>query len=115
MTKKIVIPKLETTLSVSTAETASPEPHKPEALEATALKILSALASMAMRSQRHEAELSLALRMNRLTLPPDQIESAIRYLLAERCIARVVPLNDGGLLVVVTDTGFGRVKMPARR
>ncbi len=68
-------------------------------------RLLTALALMAVRSKRRQADLSAALRRSGLDASSQMLGTALRHL--ERCgfIENLVPLYDGGLLMSVTARG----------
>jgi hypothetical protein len=77
--------------------------------------LLAALAGMAVRSHRRQADLDVAVRRAGLIAGPDRLRVALRRLLEDGCVERVVPLADGGVLVSVTGRGIERISHTARR
>jgi hypothetical protein len=64
--------------------------------------LLGALAAMAARNRRGEADLFAALRGAGLTIDGGRLEAALAYLRAEGCVTNLVPLSDGDMLMKVT-------------
>ncbi len=79
--------------------TASPE-------EAFATKLLGALAAMAVRSKRRQADLAAALRRSGMVADQHSLSVALRHLEAIGCIEDLVPLYGGGVLMSVTSRGI---------
>ena len=67
-----------------------------------AVLLLMALANMAARSKRGQADLVAALRGAGLTAEPRRVRAALRLLQERGAIEHLVPLSDGGLLLSVT-------------
>lgn len=74
------------------------------------LPVLAALAAMAGRSRRREAEVRMAAHAFGLESQPHSHDAVLARLAADGCIANAVRLNDGGLIVVVTAAGFDRLR-----
>lgn len=74
------------------------------------LPVLAALAKMASGSRRREAETLMAVRAFGLTIGQGLLAAVVVQLEAEACITRPIPLNDGGSIVMVTATGFDRLR-----
>lgn len=68
-------------------------------------QLLRALATMAVRSKRRQADLSAALARSGLDTDPGRITEALRHLETIGCIEQLVPLYDGGVLMSVTSRG----------
>ncbi len=69
-------------------------------------KLLNALATMAVRSKRRQADLSAAMNRSGLQADQAQMTDALRELEAEGLIENIVPLYDGGVLLLVTSRGI---------
>jgi hypothetical protein len=68
-------------------------------------RLLQALAAMAVRSKRRQADLSAALARANLDTDPHRVTEALRQLERSGCIEHLVPLYDGGVLMSVTSRG----------
>jgi len=68
-------------------------------------RLLKALATMAVRSKRRQADLSAALARANLDTDPHGVTEALRQLEKSGCIEHLVPLYDGGVLMSVTSRG----------
>ena len=68
-------------------------------------QLLQALAAMAVRSKRRQADLSAALARANLDTDPHRVTEALRQLERSGCIEHLVPLYDGGVLMSVTSRG----------
>jgi hypothetical protein len=77
--------------------------------------LLAALAGMAARSHRRQADLFVAVRRSGLTATPDLVRAALRHLQDDGCVDRVVPLADGGVLLSVTSRGVERLSHSSLR
>jgi hypothetical protein len=77
--------------------------------------LLAALAQMAVRSHRRQADLDVAVRRAGLLVGPDRLRAALQRLQDDGCVERVVPLADGGVLVSVTGRGIERLSHTSRR
>ncbi len=77
--------------------------------------LLAAVAAMAARSHRRQADLFVAARRFGLTAPPDHIRQTLRQLHADGCVERVVPLADGGILLSITGRGLERLSHSSLR
>jgi hypothetical protein len=66
------------------------------------LAVAEALTAMAMRSCRHQADLMAALRGAGLPLERRRIDAALRRLVFEGKVSKVLRLADGGMLVSVS-------------
>lgn len=71
--------------------------------------LLAALATMAVRSHRRQADLGIAVRRAALMAGPERIHRALLNLEHDGCVDQVVPLTDGGVLVSVTGRGIERL------
>ena len=71
--------------------------------------LLAALAGMAMRSRRRQADLDIAVRRAGLAANPAQLAAALQALAEDGCIEGMVPLADGGMLLSVTARGIERL------
>lgn len=69
--------------------------------DAFAALLLRALAEMAGRSKRRQADLTAALHRAGLPAEPARVRAALRQLLAQGRVTGPVPLSDGGLLLTV--------------
>jgi hypothetical protein len=90
----------DTAGSVEPAGTATP----PDAGDADAEfteQLLMALAGMAARSKRGQADLTAALRGAGIAAEPPRVRAALRLLHARGAVRNFVPLFDGGLLLSV--------------
>jgi hypothetical protein len=86
-------------------DTDAPSEHAPVAQAPDprlASVLLGALAAMAARNRRGEADLYAALRGAGLTIDGARLEAALDYLRAEGCVTNLVLLSDGDLLMKVT-------------
>lgn len=92
-----------------------------EAFQASAVErdfedaLLAALASMAVRSHRRQADLIVATRRAALFAGPERLQIALSRLVADGSVEAVVPLADGGVLVSVTSRGIDRLNNTSRR
>lgn len=77
--------------------------------------LLAALASMAVRSHRRQADLVVATRRASLVAGPERLQIALSRLVADGSVEAVVPLADGGVLVSVTSRGIERLNQTSRR
>lgn len=77
--------------------------------------LLAALAGMAVKSPRRQADLFVAARRFGLTAAQDHLRVALTHLQADGCVDRVVPLEDGGVLVSITNRGIERLSHSAMR
>jgi hypothetical protein len=88
---------------------------RPQKSTSAAQRLLSALADMASRSTRVQADLGAAMRQAKLLLGADQIVAALAELEIGGYVAQIVPLGDGGTLVSVTASGAELVRAARRR
>lgn len=77
-------------------------------------QLLSALATMAMRSKRRQADLCAALCRANLDTDPKIVTEALRQLERSGCIEHLVPLYDGGVLMSVTTRGIEKLSAGPR-
>jgi len=77
--------------------------------------LLAALASMAVRSHRRQADLGVATRRAALSMGADKLQLALLRLQEDGCIDSIVPLTDGGVLLSVTSRGIERLSLTSRR
>ena len=77
--------------------------------------LLAALASMAVRSHRRQADLAVATRRASLIAEPSSLRIALLRLHQDGCIDSIVPLADGGVLLSVTSRGIDRLGSTSRR
>ena len=77
--------------------------------------LLAALAGMAARSHRRQADLFVAARRFGISAPPDRIRQTLHQLQADGCVERVVPLADGGVLLSITGYGLERLSQSSLR
>jgi hypothetical protein len=67
-----------------------------------AARVLRAVALMAARSYRREADLAAALRAADIPIDMDLVRPALRSPRGRGCISNLVALSDGGLPLTVT-------------
>ena len=78
--------------------------------DAFAFDVLAALADMAMRSKRRQADLDAALRRAGMdSAGHTRRHAALNRLQQLGCIDKVVELTDGGVLLSVTALGLDRL------
>ncbi len=77
--------------------------------------LLEALAGMAVRSPRRQADLGVSLRRAGLDPDPERVAFALQDLLDDGCVGGMVELSDGGMLLTVTTTGIDRLAGTSRR
>jgi hypothetical protein len=78
-----------------------------------AARLLQALADMASRSRRREADLTAAMHKAGLAAELAQVNAALLLLQRQDCIKNLLPLSDGGLLLTVTGNAMdGSVLAP---
>jgi hypothetical protein len=81
-----------------------------------AARLLHALTAMAHCSRRREAEVQAAMHRAGLSADPALLAGALRLLEAHGCLKNVVPLSDGGTLLIVTGADMDRTEVaPAGR
>jgi hypothetical protein len=68
--------------------------------------ILKAVADMALRSKRRQADLQAALRRAGIEAGRARILDVLEILCAQRWVENIVPLLDGGVLLGVTGLGL---------
>lgn len=76
--------------------------------------LLAALATMAVRSKRRQADLCAALSRAGLDREPGRVTKALRALEQAGCIEHLVPLYDGGVLMSVTSRGIEKLSSGPR-
>ncbi len=72
-------------------------------------EVLVAVADMALRSKRRQADLDAALWSAGMTDGHDRRLAALTRLREEGCVDKVVELSDGGVLLSVTALGLDRL------
>jgi hypothetical protein len=77
-------------------------------------EVLVAVADMALRSKRRQADLDAALWSAGMTDGRDRRLAALERLREEGCVEKVVELSDGGVLLSVTALGLDRLGSPNR-
>jgi hypothetical protein len=68
--------------------------------------VLVALAAMAVRSKRRQADVGAALRRGRVKAESDRVIAALQLLEQRGCVEAMVPTYDGGILLSVTGQGM---------
>ncbi len=86
----------------------------PSPEEQLATRLLSALATMAVRSKRRQADLTAALRRSGIVADSQGLWVALRHLELIGCIEDLVPLYDGGMLMSVTSRGIEQLNSGPR-
>ena len=71
-------------------------------------RVLAAVAAMALRSKRRQADLDAALWGAGVTGGREQRLAALERLREQGCVDKVVALSDGGILLSVTALGLDR-------
>jgi hypothetical protein len=74
--------------------------------------VLVAVADMALRSKRRQADLDAALWSAGMTGAHDRRLAALERLREQGCVDKVVELSDGGVLLSVTALGLDRLGGP---
>ncbi len=69
-------------------------------------RLLRALATMAVRSKRRQADLTAAICRGELQTEATDLAPTLRSLEEQGFIEQIVPLYDGGMLVSVTSRGI---------
>ena len=82
-----------------------PQSHEDE-IEDFSTNLLRALATMAVRSKRRQADLSAVICRGGLSADRETIAAALRRLEKAGLIENIVPLYDGGMLISVTSRGI---------
>jgi hypothetical protein len=90
------------------------DPDLPSPEEQLALRLLGALATMAVRSKRRQADLTAALRRSGIKIDQHGLWAALRHLESIGCIEDLVPLYDGGMLMSVTSRGIEQLNTGPR-
>lgn len=111
-----------TALSSGAAEMMAEHPPQRRALRAVledepvplADRLLAALAAMAVRSKRRQADLNAAMRRSGLEADAEQVGMALRQLERSGFVENLVPLYDGGMLMSVTSRGVETLNALAR-
>ncbi len=67
---------------------------------------MEALANMASRSCRSQADLGAALNKYEIALSPEEQNIILELLLDAGRVDRVIHLGDGGILLTVTEKGL---------
>lgn len=96
-------------LALVAAAVAAPDEPTRAADPRLRLSLLKALAAMAIRSKRRQADLAVALRRSGITQPREGIAAALIDLLDNGLIDDLILLSDGGLLLSVTSLGIERL------
>ena len=96
-------------LAVAGAAPEFAEEHSPVVSDAYVLDVLAAVAEMALRSKRRQADLDAAMTHAGLVASPARRLTALQRLQHAGCVDRVVELNDGGVLLSVTGLGLERL------
>jgi hypothetical protein len=76
----------------------------------TPVEVLRALTAMAARSRRRQADVGAALRGAGLPASGPAIDAALALLLERGFVADVIPLSDGGMLLMVTSLGTNNAR-----
>jgi hypothetical protein len=79
-----------------------------------ATQLLGALAAMAVRSKRRQADLAAALQRAGLRGSAQNLTTALRHLEEAGYIEDLVPLYDGGVLMSVTSRGIEQLNTGPR-
>jgi hypothetical protein len=77
--------------------------------------VLAAFTAMAARSLRQQVDVEAALRAAGLPTSGPYVDAALRFLLEDGAISDVVPLSDGGILLIVTGVVPGTPPMSQLR
>jgi len=85
------------------------EVRPPALTEAFVHDVLVAVADMALRSKRRQADLDAALWSAGMTAVRGQRLAALERLREQGCVDKVVELSDGGVLLSVTAHGLDRL------
>jgi hypothetical protein len=89
---------------------AGPAPEDPAALsDGFVHDVLAAVAGMALRSKRRQADLDAALWCAGLTAGRGRRLAALERLREQGCVEQVVELSDGGVLLSLTALGLDRL------
>jgi len=87
----------------------------PTTVDGFVLDVLAAVADMALRSKRRQADLDASLRHAGLDVGGTKRLAALERLRAHGFIDKVVELSDGGVLLSVTALGLDRLNAGRRR
>jgi hypothetical protein len=79
------------------------------------ISMLAALARMAIRSSRRQADLQTAMRGERLMASPVRILACAHHLERMGYVRNLLELEDGGVLLTVTAEGFDRLRLTSHR
>ena len=90
------------------------EVRPPVLTEAFVHDVLVAVADMALRSKRRQADLDAALWGAGMSAVRDQRLAALARLREQGCVDKVVELSDGGVLLSVTALGLDRLGSASR-
>lgn len=85
------------------------EDDVPQVTEVFLIDVLTAVAGMAMRSKRRQADLDAALRNAGVECERPRRMAALERLRTGGYVDRVVELSDGGVLLSVTAAGLDRL------
>lgn len=96
-------------------EISASEDDLPAAGEGFILDVLAAVADMALRSKRRQADLDAAMRCAGLDAGYARRLDALERLRLHGLIDKVVELSDGGVLLSVTALGLDRLGGARRR
>ena len=77
--------------------------------------LLAALAQMAARSPRRQADVMVAIRRAGLSADAGKVEAGLAALLRDGCITPPLVLSDGGILAAVTVRGVEHLATTAHR
>ena len=88
---------------------ADEEADLPAVADSFVLDVLAAVADMALRSKRRQADLDAAMRHAGVEAAPSWRLAALERLRVQGFIDRVVELTDGGVLLSVTALGIDRL------
>ena len=85
------------------------DPDLPGVTDGFVLDVLAALANMALRSKRRQADLDAAMRHAGIEAGPAWRAAALERLRVQGLVDKVVELSDGGVLLSVTALGLDRL------
>jgi hypothetical protein len=83
--------------------------RSPALTEGFVHEVLVAVADMALRSKRRQADLDAALWSAGMVAAHDRRLAALERLREQGCVDKVVELSDGGVLLSVTALGLDRL------
>jgi len=104
----------QTTTTRPLTHSAASYPAEDEDGESFDARLLRALATMAVRSKRRQADISAAVHRGGLASQVAYVSTALRALELAGYIEDIVPLYDGGLLVSVTSRGIEQLHATPR-